>query len=83
MSKNILERMKRCPFCGGEARVQSLMDKVWIECRGCGARSRSVKTSPFQASAEIALEQWNARVSDEQMLDKSLLYGEWGERGDK
>ena len=85
MSKglSIGERIKRCPFCGGEAKVENLVDHVWIECRKCGAKSDSVRNSPYHASAEVALEKWNARMSDEQMLDKSLLYGEWGERGDK
>ena len=68
MSKvlSINERMMRCPFCGGEARVESFVDHTWIECCNCEAKSASIKNSPYHASAEVALEKWNARIDQKQ-----------------
>ena len=40
-------RLAKCPFCGGDAWIDYDMDKktVWVECKECGAKSRTAKIS--------------------------------------
>lgn len=51
--------LKPCPFCGGEARVQSYYRDYAIYCFKCNASTR--KFYPTREEAERA---WNRRVSD-------------------
>ena len=59
----MIEELKRCPFCGGEAEVlsgYSGCEKVYrVECSSCGGRSLSNELKCTVIAA------WNRRVSDE------------------
>ena len=61
------ERMKPCPFCGGEAKLVKRKFKVgfypsggtyYIHCKKC-----LVTTQP-RTSAESVIETWNRRTND-------------------
>lgn len=51
-------KLKRCPFCGGKAKLTDLKQapESWVECTECGARTRF-----FSNSEEAAVSAWNAR----------------------
>lgn len=60
-----MEKLKPCPFCGGEAtciQESTLGGQIilyFVECDDCCARSdRFMKNS-------VAIEAWNRRASDE------------------
>lgn len=47
----------QCPFCGGNATLQSAIDRVfWVKCEECGAN-----TLP-ESTPEAAIEKWNRRI---------------------
>ena len=48
------KRLKRCPFCGGEAGVAGYK-YMWVECNGCGASTTTVDCR------EDAIKVWNTR----------------------
>ncbi|MCK5616809.1 Lar family restriction alleviation protein [Candidatus Pacearchaeota archaeon] len=52
--------IKRCPFCGGDAKLEADIDlmEVYVECYVCGARG------PYFDSGEDnkATEDWNKRA---------------------
>lgn len=53
-------KLKRCPFCGGKAKLTDLKQapESWVECTECGARTRF-----FSNSEEAAVSAWNARIT--------------------
>ena len=66
------ERLKTCPFCGGNAMVmqvdlklESILSGKWII--GCDGINGSLcpgyifKCSPFYTSRELAIKMWNNR----------------------
>lgn len=57
MSNNIL---KPCPFCGGEAKVQSFYQNHNVYCTKCHA-----STEKYFRTASLAIEAWNRRATDE------------------
>ena len=64
--------LKPCPFCGGEACVETtgwMYDHVfWIQCMGCGAMSQLVDADDYKKPktgnqlAAMAAMKWNRRV---------------------
>ena len=65
-------KLKRCPFCGGEARIK-VMDKpdifneyywqtAFIVCGDCGCRTASVDPAPNYK--EELSEAWNRRADN-------------------
>lgn len=59
-----MSELKKCPFCGGEAKIRG--EKYWqpnvrrnVICTNCFANSGWFKTD------EEAIEAWNRRVNDE------------------
>lgn len=48
-------RLKPCPFCGGEAKVEYVGNKVYIRCKPCGARTVLCDTVRWAAKC------WNYR----------------------
>lgn len=56
------DRLKPCPFCGGEATFDHDDNGWnWIECLACGA-STNARVSAMDDCKPLLLEQWNKRV---------------------
>ena len=36
MTRHITDNLRRCPFCGGEAAVETMQDDVSVSCTACG-----------------------------------------------
>lgn len=56
-----MEELKKCPFCGGEAKIYKLFDyvsKYRVECMNCDM------CSPNQNKSEEAMKAWNRRVEE-------------------
>ena len=51
-----MEKLKSCPFCGGEAELREAAVVYFVLCHGC-----SMRTVPYK-TAEEAAEVWNRRV---------------------
>lgn len=51
-------RLRRCPFCGGKARMAVSLDEEthWVVCPPCGA------SSPCSYEQADAARAWNKRV---------------------
>ena len=45
-----MDKLKKCPFCGGEAEI------FWVICKECTAETKDFDTK------EEAIEAWNRRV---------------------
>ena len=60
------EKLKPCPFCGGEAEPKSSVDTFghegffYVLCRKCYAR-----TDHYETGAEV-IEAWNRRANEEE-----------------
>ena len=59
------EKLKRCPFCGGEARMQEHVfvgySSTWgVVCLDCCA-----ETKQFYKNSQEAAEAWNRRADNE------------------
>ena len=57
------DKLKPCPFCGGEAELRVNVCAVYIACTECSAESVHVLTSPMYTAADKAAEAWNNRVN--------------------
>lgn len=51
---------KPCPFCGGEPFFMDCDGWYWVRCRKCGVET------PGSDIKEIAENQWNRRVNDDE-----------------
>lgn len=64
-----MTNLKRCPFCGGEAKVAHDVTIVYtwsyISCTKCKARTTYFLMSTEYSSDQRAIEAWNRRVEDE------------------
>lgn len=62
------ENLKRCPFCGGEAKVMEAVG-VWVKCRECHSSS-GVSTG----SRDVAVAAWNTRSeSSDDLLSEDQI----------
>ena len=57
-----MDELKPCPFCGGHARMNIVMDSVGVSCRLCGA-------SLIDETREDAIAAWNARAPADDWRD--------------
>ena len=62
-------KMKKCPFCGGEAILDGKSDDVVVRCLECGTRGKmfffdSENDIQIAESEKGAIEAWNARATD-------------------
>ena len=69
-----MEKLKPCPFCGGEAQVETILlennDEAWrIGCPKCGATSVASKWD-----VGIAIIAWNMRTNEQR---KPEVHGRW------
>ena len=67
------ERLKRCPFCGGKARVSSEYQDydAYVECQECEGRGASynpdrLSTESMDEVRAAAIAAWNRRVNDDE-----------------
>ena len=59
------EKLKPCPFCGGEAYLEPASDTPSIViCMKCGARGKWFEVSKHYCSDEKAIEAWNRRTDN-------------------
>lgn len=60
------ERLKPCPFCGGEAVIRyDNFNKAYIECKhGC------VRTPSYWTNLVIIIETWNTRKPMERIVER-------------
>jgi len=56
--------LKPCPFCGGEAVLQSREFLSFVKCQSCGAETGLTKVSTKYSSDEKAAEAWNRRADN-------------------
>lgn len=54
-----MEDLKKCPFCGGEAKVEKRNYGYQVRCQKCGARGKYSKDS-----RDESIEKWNRRIED-------------------
>jgi len=50
-------KLKKCPFCGGEAEIINTMGEYWCMCDQCGANSK------MTASKKETKRLWNKRYT--------------------
>ena len=61
---NRMSELKRCPFCGGEARMHKtafLKYEVEVVCKNCGARTLTHSSASFSDANMNAIKAWNTR----------------------
>ena len=56
------DKLKPCPFCGGNAHIEDIMNATWmIVCNECGG-SVSFGLDGCDATKDEAITAWNRRV---------------------
>ena len=63
-----MDRLKPCPFCGGDALLSHDYEGIgssYVRCEKCGLESIRFIRSFEIASDDRAVEYWNKRVNDE------------------
>ena len=72
-------KLKRCPFCGVEARIDSnrecyghgdYREEMFVECVNCGASSERTWKSKKEDAINKTIEQWNTRKPMEDIVDR-------------
>lgn len=71
------EKLKPCPFCGGEAEITKsyglpLDGYVYVECLNCGASVRRIKISADYCANDKAVELWNKGRADDEFNNNSM-----------
>lgn len=61
-----MSELKRCPFCGGEARTASVFGRAGVICTECDANIRMF----LDASMEDAIEAWNTRKPMDRIVER-------------
>lgn len=63
-----MEKIKRCPICGGYAKIRAGAGWYVVRCDGCGTETRKFYKNGGVTPAMVqnaAIAQWNQRLSDE------------------
>lgn len=47
--------LRKCPFCGGIARIHNSIKYYWIECKKCETHTK------YMGSKHGAINRWNRR----------------------
>lgn len=67
-------KLKPCPFCGGEARLQRKNKKhgYYVICKKCGCRTPyfQYQFDSLEKLRETAIEAWNTRKPVERILER-------------
>lgn len=58
-----MDRMKPCPFCGGEAELRegALGRKTYVYCKECLSTGKMFSISTSYCANDKAIEAWNRR----------------------
>lgn len=51
-----MEKLKCCPFCGGDAEIKSSLLNHWIKCLKCGIETKT------KLCKKEAIAAWNRRA---------------------
>lgn len=75
-----MSELKRCPFCGGEAKVETrfeewdgrLYDVVYVFCTVCGCKSKDVmfEYKGLEDAKQKVIAAWNNRKPVEDVLER-------------
>ena len=60
-----MKKIKRCPFCGGYAKIHKLENAYFVKCNDCGAMSRKIYRNGGVSPAQVqnmVIDWWNKRV---------------------
>lgn len=60
-----MNALKRCPFCGGEAKLRKvkITDEFYVEC--CNGSCSTLPTTWHFETEEEAIDAWNTRYTDD------------------
>lgn len=58
------EKLKPCPFCGGEAKMEKNNSTVTIKCKSCTSSVWSM-VDPEWCAVDRAREYWNRRAESD------------------
>ena len=61
-----MSKLKRCPFCGGEAELDcdNGFNNWFVKCKECGCKT------PTKIAEYVAIEAWNTRVPMERIIER-------------
>ena len=68
------EKLKPCPFCGGEAEI--VEDRLYGEDYYAGRCKSCAATSIFEFTKEEAVDKWNRRNYPEKQDSSNLTYAD-------
>ncbi len=58
-------KLRPCPFCGHEPRLENLVVEAVVVCHGCGARILRRHDPKLDTGIKDAQQAWNSRVAGE------------------
>lgn len=61
-----MNKLKLCPFCGGEATITLFIKQIAISCTNCSA-------VVVEKTAQEAIEAWNRRVLNPTDIDNNMM----------
>ena len=65
-----MSELKRCPFCGGEAKIdKTIANTVSVECTICHASSRMILCTEGDIEQK-AIKAWNTRKSMDRIVEQ-------------
>ena len=65
-----MSELKRCPFCGGEAKIdKTIANTVSVECTVCHASSRMILCTEGDIEQK-AIEAWNTRIPMQNIVER-------------
>ena len=69
-----MSELKRCPFCGGEAKIdKTIANTVSVECTVCHASSRMILCTEGDIEQK-AIEAWNTRKPMQNIVERLEEY---------
>ena len=73
---NKMSELKKCPFCGGEAKIdKTIANTVSVECTVCHASSRMILCTEGDIEQK-AIEAWNTRKPMQNIVERLEHFNE-------